>query len=106
MSVALQSKDKPSPASNGLPLEDILISQRCDLFLGLVIVCELLLVLLPILPSRTRHLALCSLVCFIGQSVDPGFVDVRRRVKDAMKSGGRYRRSESYDEGDVGVLQK
>ena len=50
------SRRRSSTPVEGLSVLYILIGEGCDLLLGLFIICKLLLVLLPTLPSCTRHL--------------------------------------------------
>ena len=48
-------KDSPSLWGKGISRSIILIGEGCDFLLGFFIICKLLLILLPILPSCTRH---------------------------------------------------
>ena len=58
--IGLEYLDVPSktcqyPSFTCMSIVYTLIGEGCDLLLGLFIVCKLLLVLLPTLPSCTRH---------------------------------------------------
>ena len=64
----------------------VLIGEGGDLLLGLLVVCKLLLVLLPALPSCTRHLGRQGAL-FVGRCVSElvGFDNVKAGREEAIQ---------------------